>query len=511
MFEPTRTIHFLPHLGLIAVLAHFGCKPKQADVSEEAGLGESCSADQQAEGATVCAEGLLCEPAGSTPGENLCAPPLEVTGIVIDAVSEEPIEGALVVVFDASGAPVTDVAITDAAGRYSLSVSAPRDEEGTPAASVAFTLSATANDYAPYPGGLRPPIPVDTTLATDDPGAGTGGTDEDDGTIDPLRIENPTTTIALIPLEGAAAEGVSVSGTVIADSPAGTLVVAEVAGEARSAVAALDGSYTLFNVPTGSATVSGFRRGLALDPVAVDVADTDLTGVDLQDDPEAVLSTVSGKVEVVNSSFKDTSVVLVPVAVYEEALERGPIPFGLRAPDPGIAPNVTGDFSIPEVPPGRYKVLAAFENDFIVRDPDTSIAGTDIVEIEVLAGQDLPIQDSFKCTEALAVVSPGADAIELVGPTPTFVFENDSSEDFYGIVVFDALGNLVWSRDDIPGQPGTGVGNSAIEVPYEGPALEPGMVYQFRATSLNDAQGELVPLSRTEDLRGLFQLDDSNP
>jgi hypothetical protein len=40
-----------------------------------------------------------------------------------------------------------------------------------------------------------------------------------------------------------------------------------------------------------------------------------------------------------------------------------------------------------------------------------------------------------------------------------------------------------------------------VEVPYEGPALEPGTLYQFRATSIK--QGG-TPLARTEDLRGVF-------
>lgn len=39
-------------------------------------------------------------------------------------------------------------------------------------------------------------------------------------------------------------------------------------------------------------------------------------------------------------------------------------------------------------------------------------------------------------------------------------------------------------------------------VTYAGPALEPGMIYQFRATSLKSG----TPLSRAEDLRGMFSI-----
>src|SRR5690606_6121726 len=109
----------------------------------------------------------------------------------------------------------------------------------------------------------------------------------------------------------------------------------------------------------------------------------------------------------------------------------GPVPFGLRAPEPGVAPNVGSAWTITGVPAGTYKILAAYENDGLVRDPDTSIAGTDILELTVSAGMDVDLQDSFKITEALAITSPGADGPEQVSGTPSFVFADDSSEDRY--------------------------------------------------------------------------------
>lgn len=36
---------------------------------------------------------------------------------------------------------------------------------------------------------------------------------------------------------------------------------------------------------------------------------------------------------------------------------------------------------------------------------------------------------------------------------------------------------------------------------YGGPALEAGMIYQFRATSIKDG----TPISQTEDLKGVFE------
>jgi hypothetical protein len=48
-------------------------------------------------------------------------------------------------------------------------------------------------------------------------------------------------------------------------------------------------------------------------------------------------------------------------------------------------------------------------------------------------------------------------------------------------------------------------GSSEVEVQYGGPT-EAGMYYQFRATSWRDSGGggDATPISRTEDLKGVF-------
>jgi hypothetical protein len=145
------------------------------------------------------------------------------------------------------------------------------------------------------------------------------------------------------------------------------------------------------------------------------------------------------------------------------------------------------------VPDGEYVVLAAFDNDALVRDPDENIGGTDLVRVTV--SSDVTLDESFKVTEALEVFSPGAEDAEVVDGSPTFVFADDSSEDGYNLIVLDAFGDLVWSAD-VPEQSG----GSEVSVPYEGPALEDGMVYQFRATSIRGTS----PISTTEDLKGVF-------
>ena len=46
-------------------------------------------------------------------------------------------------------------------------------------------------------------------------------------------------------------------------------------------------------------------------------------------------------------------------------------------------------------------------------------------------------------------------------------------------------------------------GSTNVTVPYAGP-MEPGMYYQFRATSWRVAGGKAGAISNTEDLRGVF-------
>ena len=190
------------------------------------------------------------------------------------------------------------------------------------------------------------------------------------------------------------------------------------------------------------------------------------------------------------------------------AIVRGEVPRGLRTPLSG-PPDVSGAFSISGVPEGRYVVLAAFENDLLVRDPDPNIAGTQIVTVEMpTPGIDVALSDSFKITEALGVVGPGADDAEQVSSPPTLRWLDDSSEDFYTVVVYNAYGDLVWCLSeqlpncDGPNIPGVS-GQAEVTVPYGGP-LELVMYYQFRATSWRSPGGKPGPISTTEDLRGVF-------
>jgi hypothetical protein len=239
--------------------------------------------------------------------------------------------------------------------------------------------------------------------------------------------------------------------------------------------------------------VRGYKVGLQLEGASANVtADQTATGVDLRSLGDAT-AVVDGKIEIVNpGAGTDTSVIFVVDETFEHNEQTG-VAIGEAPPGLRVFP-VQGAFTLRDVPDGNYVVLAAFENDFLVRDPDTAIGGTSIVRIPI-SGQNHTIQESFKVTGALDVVSPDREAV--VSGTPSFVWNDDSGEDHYTIVVYNAYGDLMMEDLNVPGVSG----DKEVTVMYSGLPLVAGMIYQFRATSIK--QGG-TPISRTEDLRGTF-------
>lgn len=434
------------------------------DDSSEGNEPKSCSVADQ----TGCKAGEACEEVEG--GDPACFAPLTIHGKVVGALDQKPVEGAHVVARDANDAAVSTVAVSAADGTYDLHVPAKRDAKGN-VLSANVTLRADASGFQTFPEAPRVALPVDLA----------------DAAGSPPVLASAATDIALIPLPDAKGLG-SISGKVVADHPGGTLVVA--GGATGLADAA--GSYTVFNVPAGQGIeVHGYASGLQLAPAKADVtAGKDTAGVDLKSTGEAT-ARVSGKINIVDSGgASSTSIVLAVEDTFNETAARGEVPKGLRAG------NVSGDFAIDDVPDGKYVVLAAFENDGLVRDPDTGIGGTAILHITV-AGKDVALSDPFKVTGALDVVSPGAKAMETVSGTPSFSFAKDPSADHYEVRIFDALGNQVWEDTQVP----PSSGSKPVVVAYGGPALTSGMIYQFRAVSIGK---DGVPISMTEDLKGVF-------
>ena len=457
--------------GLIALMC-VGCGDDEKEPSD-------CDPQQ----ANACESGLVCEQLGAS--RHACLAPVVVSGRVFDALDEAAVRGATIVGVDANGAGRTRVVRSGANGSYQLPVSVQRDDDGAPLAD-ALTLRVSAADHQPFPLAPRAALPIDLAAA--------------ERVADKsYRIANAATDVALIPLPMAQRGGVTVEGKVSASSPAGVLIVGVVGTAARSTtVSDLDGSFVLFNVPPGALRIEGSRAGLGLEPQNLSVPPTGLTGVSLTAG-SAPLSTVTGSVNIVNApGGLTTSVILVVASTFDREAVRGEAPAGLRKS------AVASAFSIEGVPPGRYAVLAAFENDQLVRDPDLGIAGTDVVFVDIgSAGGTVSLPESFKVTEALGVVSPGTQGVEQVAAgTVNLVWNDDSSEDGYELRVFDALGTQVHANTEVPLVTGSGTVTYALDAS----TFRPGMLYQMRAYSFKNRQGGRTYLSATEDLRGVFQI-----
>ncbi|MFU8807118.1 MAG: carboxypeptidase-like regulatory domain-containing protein, partial [Bradymonadaceae bacterium] len=346
--------------------------------------GGNCSIDQP-----HCANGLVC---AETNAGARCYNPVVLRGVVFDAEDLDAIEGAHVIGFNEEGSAVTDIAVSAADGIYELSLPARRDDEGKPERQF-FTLRASAQDYQTFPGGIRAALPIDASTAT---------SDENNWVIDTAQ-----TDIALLILAAGERGNASISGRIHASDARvdGVLVVAEGNGAGISGISDLTGHYRIFNVPSGSYDVRGYAADLQLDSTAASVGGDDLTGVDLHQSSDGLADAV-GQVQIVaaHGSLR-TSVVFIVASTFDEVSVRGEVPVGLRAPRYGTG-DINGEWRIEGVPAGDYVVLAGFENDELVRDPDENIAGTGIVRVTVPARSgDFQVGDSFKVTSALATVS----------------------------------------------------------------------------------------------------------
>lgn len=436
-----------------------------------------------------CSSGLVCE---QVSGEDVpqCFAPVQVEGKVFDLLSGQPVAGAEVTALTINGTAVTGVAVSGVDGHYTLPIPTERsDSEGTPVG-TRVTLRAAARNYRPFPSGVRISLPLDTTGATSA------------GNEQPWVLASAQTDVGLSAGLSAERFWLNVSGTV--EVPAGkpALVVIEGNGRVYSAVTDASGTFRVFNVTPGSGyTVQAYVKGANYTQVDLQVPSSgmDVSSVSLRraGDASAVLN---GNVQwVAGANSAGTSVVMMVESTFHDLLVRGEVPPGLRAPDPDLAPTVTGAFSISGVPDGKYVVLAAFENDGNVRDPDPNISDMQLVHLTVANG--IPsLSPSFKVTGAIEIVSPGAgEATDQVTFPPKFRWKPYPSASSYEVRLFDSQGSEVWENLAVAADAQNGSG--VVQAAYTGKALIRGLTYQWRATA-KDTAG--TPISSTEDLRGLF-------
>ena len=467
-------------LGLVCapllVAGACGGDDEPSNTSQHCTLGDPAS----------CAAGLVCEPWQGM--EPTCTAPLEVHGRVISLTDGSPVQGATVVALDVNGGARSSVTLSGADGHYVLPVPLQRDAEGLPVQDF-VQLNVAAAGYQPFPRAPRTALPVDLSLAQ--------AQTDPDGHLAAHVVKSTATDVGLLKLADTA-QG-TISGRIDHPQAGGALVVAvqqEVA--VSTAIADLAGNFTVFNVPASTTELSAFRAGLRVEALQVQ-ANGEIRDVVLSA-TEGGTSTVVGSVNMADArGDAETSVILALESTFDTEAARGQSPMGLR-----VGP-VGGAFEISDVPPGRYVVLAAFENDALVQDPDQSISGTDIVHLEVPeGGGEVVLDDSFKITSALATHSPGAEGLEelSVGESIEFVWGSDSSEDGYELRIYDAFGTLIHENTELPGV----TGSKTASYRHDSAEFEPGMIYQFRVWSWSENRNGRTYLSRTEDLRGAFQI-----
>jgi hypothetical protein len=410
---------------------------------------------------------------------------VEVRGRVYESKAGAGVEGAVVAAIDSNGAIRSTLVETGEDGAYVLPIPMERDPDGKFEAD-SVTLRVDAAGYQSFPLPPRIALPIDLGTAAEDPDS------------KHLVVQNAATDVLLLPRADGGSGLAVVSGHVTGAVVSGFLVVAADGDVAvASGLTASDGKFRLFNVPKGELTLSAFRQGAYAPAESVTVDQDLVTGVELEASQDG-LSTVSGSISLVNvSGNPQTSVILVLASTFDPVLVRGEAPLGLRAG------GVANAFSIEGVPPGTYVALAAFENDGLVRDPDTSIGGTDLVTVEVDgSGSPVTLSEGFKVTGALEVVSPGGDGMETIAVAePKLVWADDSSEDGYDLAIYSGQGEKVFEDTGV----GKVTGSATVSYTWKSAGMEPGMIYQFRVRSYRDKKGGgRTYISATEDLKGVF-------
>lgn len=195
--------------------------------------------------------------------------------------------------------------------------------------------------------------------------------------------------------------------------------------------------------------------------------------------------TVSGQIAFVSAPSGSSTSVILADSAFQPSVPSAVAPGGFKAVD------VTGPWSIPGVTAGKYLVLVAYENDGLVLDPDLAVSAG-FATIEVTG--DLKTADT-KVTQALELLGPEGS---VAASGLTFAWKPEAGADHYDVVLFNQTGQAAWQAQ-VP-HPSSA---PQVSVPYAGSPLPSGVKLQFRVTAVTSSGS---PITRSEDLRGVFQL-----
>jgi hypothetical protein len=290
----------------------------------------------------------------------------------------------------------------------------------------------------------------------------------------------------------------------------GVLVIAENSADHSkyTAVSGPHGYFVLFNLPYGTYTLVSYREGYTqLNSVSAVLSDTSVKSVNIIVNKVSG-GTLTGSVQCVATSGPAT----VDVALLDSAT-FSTIP-GLM-----VQTDASTNYTIANIPPGRYLAWVSFKNDGYVIDPDVIFKfGGPMVTFAGATTLTL----NFTITGAIEIISP-TNQPDQVYPVmadsivPTFVWTRQSSivsAKEYIIEVKDMNGNILWGGYDRA----TGAINHAqiaqvadtarVLYDFDGqgaPRLQPGVTYQWKLyADDNSAAGVQTLISSSEDLMGFF-------
>jgi hypothetical protein len=393
----------------------------------------------------------------------------KVSGTITDAESGSPLANARIIVFDANtNAPAGITLITGSDGKYSTDL-LPGN----------YYVKIYRQGYENIPAREVSALPFSIVISQTQDNS--------------YRMFKSTVT-----------NGGFISGKIVAggNAVAGVLVVATNGANGFSSVSDKEGKYVICNVPAAAYTVKGWIAGYNSSEVSATVtADAESANTDV-----ALTQGASGQVNG-QISFLATGNVEIDVALTHPAT---------RETIPGLSKTTTGgNYTISNVPDGRYLARATYANDTKVMDPDWIIKNGE--PFVTVAGA--PIIRNFSVTGAVELASTTniSSTTEPVttSATPTFSWLAYSSTDDYIIEVMNANGKVIWggfsnnytTKNIIIAKSQTSIQFNSDNKATE--ALQPGQVYRWRVYASKNDIRELTGwklISVSEDQRGLIKI-----
>lgn len=406
----------------------------------------------------------------------------KITGSVTDVNTGSGLEGASVIVFDATSNSPQATTVTDASGDYTIEV-----DKGT------YFLKFYKQGYLSMPPSGIDPVAFDILQGT---------------SVDQPAEMTPSDLAAAGFIKG---KIINTSGTT-----GGILVIAEGSGFAYSGVSDNDGNYTIFNVPAGAYEVKAYLAEYSSDAANATVtANTETNEVNL-----TLTKNANGQVDGTFKVISQTTIATPPATMkisLVHSLTGETVP-GLTL---SLPYSSSISFSFSSVPDGNYIVRATYENDYIVIDPDYITKFGDY-KVSLSSGVADPVSVDIVATSAVIPSSPTNEmstTAPIAAPVkPTFSWSAYPSTSDYVIEVTDATtGQVVWggftNTDGVITKNIVIESNvTSVEFNFDGTAsvdaLTPGKIYRWRVyASKDNVQTGWNLIAASENQMGLIKVE----